>query len=444
IRRRRKYTEVSVVLFFWRQRETSSAWFTLNGVLSETFLTMLSRSENSSALFTTVDGEPMSFFLRPGPAKSKLQPLITSKGGILCSVQKPRVILLMDPEERTPIHSTTTYRYVSTKYIYDCIEREELLNIEDYRLNPAVAARQSPRLNNKKGGLNRVTGGRTLYTPEEDAAIFSYVSKHKGETGGNRLWQLMARKGVTTHSWQSMKHHYKVQVAKRLSSAEKKETAEEVENEETDVQKPPSEDAASAQTHSADTDLTQIDVQPEAVESSESENAEAETSNLPQPGGLVWTHRQMLNPLQRRAQSRKQQCNKQPPLHRRKACQRSLFSPCQTLQLQRAPSRRPLLRRCQQSARIHAGSLRCLTTENSGHRRPQLQHHHHLPSPQRKQNHLRGLLLKNTQQQSSHLLRNPEGGIWNQWQRVNKRRVKKLLLLKPHKQMKNQSHCQRK
>lgn len=41
-------------------------------------------------------------------------------------------------------------RYVSTQYILDCIEKDEQLNLEDYRLNPEVVPKQSARLNNNK------------------------------------------------------------------------------------------------------------------------------------------------------------------------------------------------------------------------------------------------------------------------------------------------------
>ena len=62
-----------------------------------------------SVLFMTLDGEPMSFYLRPGPAKSKLQPLITAGGGLLCKVQQPGAILLIDPEEKGSIPESTAH-----------------------------------------------------------------------------------------------------------------------------------------------------------------------------------------------------------------------------------------------------------------------------------------------------------------------------------------------
>lgn len=207
----------------------------------------------------------MNFFLRPGPIKRKLQPLISAGGGMLCNVQQPGAILLTDPEDRSVIPESTAHWYVSTQYIYDCAEKNEQLNLEDYRLNPEKVQRHSARLNNSKNSSPQATGGRSAYTPEEDAAILNYVSKHKTETGGNRLWQEMEKQHVTAHTWQSMKHHYKAQLAKKQTAAveaekpEDSKTAEEKteveEHQETDAQK------SSCEEDVSETDLTQMDVQ---------------------------------------------------------------------------------------------------------------------------------------------------------------------------------------
>uniref|UniRef100_A0AAQ5Y7V3 Telomeric repeat-binding factor 2-interacting protein 1 n=1 Tax=Amphiprion ocellaris TaxID=80972 RepID=A0AAQ5Y7V3_AMPOC len=224
---------------------------------------MPSKQENvvqpaySPVLFMNVDGEPMSFFLRPGPTKRKLQPLITAGGGRLSNVQQPGVILLMDPEERSSIPESTSHWYVSIQYIHDCIEKNEQLDLEDYRLNPGVVQRSSARLNRS----------RLPYTPEDDAAILNYVSKHKTETGGNRLWQQMEKQDVTSHSWQSMKYRYKV-LAKKQSpvvhlktTEDNKATEEETEQVNQQTDEPP-------------------------AESIQTEIIEAETSNPPQNEGL--------------------------------------------------------------------------------------------------------------------------------------------------------------
>uniref|UniRef100_A0A3Q1HEL2 Telomeric repeat-binding factor 2-interacting protein 1 n=1 Tax=Acanthochromis polyacanthus TaxID=80966 RepID=A0A3Q1HEL2_9TELE len=254
---------------------------------------MPSKQENvvqpaySPVLFMNVDGQPMSFFLRPGPTKRKLQPLITAGGGILSNVQQPGVILLMDPEERSSIPESTSHWYVSIQYIHDCIEKNEQLDLEDYKLNPGVVQRSSPRLNRSKESSPRLSRGRLLYTPEEDAAILSHVSKHKTEVGGNRLWQQMEKQRVTSHSWQSMKSHYKVlaekqsQVVNLETTEDNKATEEETEvenNQGTDAPKHPcEEDVVPPQTHSADLDFTQIDLQ-SLLDECKAENADAETS----------------------------------------------------------------------------------------------------------------------------------------------------------------------
>ncbi|XP_014899938.1 telomeric repeat-binding factor 2-interacting protein 1 [Poecilia latipinna] len=228
----------------------------------------------SPVLFLTVEGEPMSFFLRPGPHKRKLQPLITAGGGTLCRVQVPGAILLIDPEENSSVLESDAHRYVSTQYIHDCIKKEEQLDLDDYRLNPKAIQRSSSKLNNSGGSRAGPVGGRIAYTPEEDAAILNFISKRKSETGGNRLWQEMEKQRVTSHSWQSMKSRFKDQLSKNQSASAEVETKEEDSNklpenkteaklnQESNAEKSPCEATADpAQTHSAESDLTQIDVQ---------------------------------------------------------------------------------------------------------------------------------------------------------------------------------------
>lgn len=52
----------------------------------------------------------MSFYLRPGPIKKELQPLITAGGGTMCNIQKPGSILLIDPEEKVAVNEGTAHR----------------------------------------------------------------------------------------------------------------------------------------------------------------------------------------------------------------------------------------------------------------------------------------------------------------------------------------------
>lgn len=52
------------------------------------------------------------------------------------------------------------YRYVSTKYINDCIEHNKQLNLDDYKLDSSVAKKYSTRVgNNNKPSYTALFGG---------------------------------------------------------------------------------------------------------------------------------------------------------------------------------------------------------------------------------------------------------------------------------------------
>lgn len=72
----------------------------------------VTKSEISPVLFMDVDGSPMAFFLRPCPLKRKLQSLIVAGGGVLCSVQQPGAILLIDPVEASSIPESSSHWWV--------------------------------------------------------------------------------------------------------------------------------------------------------------------------------------------------------------------------------------------------------------------------------------------------------------------------------------------
>uniref|UniRef100_W5N779 Telomeric repeat-binding factor 2-interacting protein 1 n=1 Tax=Lepisosteus oculatus TaxID=7918 RepID=W5N779_LEPOC len=187
----------------------------------------------SVTLFVNDVGSPMRFYLRPGPAKSRFAALIEAGGGMMCGVQEPGAILLADPKE---LNGKAAAGYVSTHYILDCVGKNEQLEMHDYKLGQDHAA-SAPSVSKKK----RSTSGRMGYTNSEDAAILQYLSRHKGEVKGNRIWQAMAREGITSHSWQSMKDRYPAAAGNdvapemgnekeeqcQVTSAEEEETSEE-------------------------------------------------------------------------------------------------------------------------------------------------------------------------------------------------------------------------
>ncbi|KAM4722822.1 telomeric repeat-binding factor 2-interacting protein 1 [Rhinophrynus dorsalis] len=82
----------------------------------------------SCTLFVTEDGAPMRFYLRPGPLKRQLSPLISNGGGVMCRLQEPGALLLARPWE------ADGPQYINCRYIFDCVRRNEQLDIEYYRL----------------------------------------------------------------------------------------------------------------------------------------------------------------------------------------------------------------------------------------------------------------------------------------------------------------------
>ncbi|KAM4612623.1 telomeric repeat-binding factor 2-interacting protein 1 isoform 2-T3 [Polymixia lowei] len=266
----------------------------------------------SRVLFMDMNGEPMCFYLRPGPAKVELQAHIKAGGGLVCRTQQPGAILLADPEDMEAQVETTAHRYVSTQYIRDCIEGNVQLDVDDYHINPEHVQKRCTRQNPSKQGSSSLLQGRSAYTPEEDAAILSYVAKHKGETGGNLFWKEMSKNNVTSHSWQSMKYRYAKKLAHRQPEVEEKGCKQEepmvVENQETCVLNPsPEEHALPPQTSSSSdeaavTDSSQANAQPIPAESSQPEAVEpAQDRSLP---NTRWQKKQLASPQPAPARTR--------------------------------------------------------------------------------------------------------------------------------------------
>ncbi|XP_043087858.1 telomeric repeat-binding factor 2-interacting protein 1 [Puntigrus tetrazona] len=164
----------------------------------------------SPVLFLDASGQSMRFYVRPGPAKSHIFSLVTNGGGALCRNQEPGAILLIDPWDTATIASGCGQRYISTKYITDCVEQNQQLNLDDYVMSagPSVQTRTSTR---QQGS------GRLGYSPEEDAAILKFMEKRQHEAKGNLVWKEMEKRRVTGHSWQSMRDRFLKHLQQRLA-----------------------------------------------------------------------------------------------------------------------------------------------------------------------------------------------------------------------------------
>uniref|UniRef100_A0A4W4FAF1 Telomeric repeat-binding factor 2-interacting protein 1 n=1 Tax=Electrophorus electricus TaxID=8005 RepID=A0A4W4FAF1_ELEEL len=159
-------------------------------------------SYTSPVLFLNTKGEPMRFYIRPGPTKIQLQPLITRSGGVLCRTQESSAILLADPGETSIAMERARQFYISTQYIHDCVVQNQQLDIENYRFSNLQPALTRATARKHRGQ------GRMCYSLEDDAAIINFIAKCRHEVKGNRVWQQMERQGITTHSWQSMKDRF--------------------------------------------------------------------------------------------------------------------------------------------------------------------------------------------------------------------------------------------
>ncbi|KAI5607530.1 telomeric repeat-binding factor 2-interacting protein 1 isoform X1, partial [Silurus asotus] len=167
-------------------------------------------SATSAVLFLNAKGEPMRFFIRPGPTKVQLQPLISNGGGILCRNQESDAILLANPGDITSVVQGAGHFYISTQYVHDCVAQNQQLDLESYRFSNVQPVRT--RAASRK---HRATG-RMGYSKEDDTAILNFITKHQKEAKGNRIWQQMELQGITAHSWQSMKDRFLKHLQHRL------------------------------------------------------------------------------------------------------------------------------------------------------------------------------------------------------------------------------------
>ncbi|XP_073700829.1 telomeric repeat-binding factor 2-interacting protein 1 [Garra rufa] len=158
-------------------------------------------SDISPVLFLDASGQSMRFYVRPGPTKTQLYPLVTNGGGSLCRNQEPGAILLIDPGDATTASMSSGQKYISTKYIKDCVEQNQQLNLDDYviTVGPSVQTRMATR---------HQSNGRMGYSPEDDAAILKFMEKRQHEAKGNLVWKEMEKRRVTDHTWQSMRDRF--------------------------------------------------------------------------------------------------------------------------------------------------------------------------------------------------------------------------------------------
>uniref|UniRef100_A0A8C5LBM6 Telomeric repeat-binding factor 2-interacting protein 1 n=1 Tax=Jaculus jaculus TaxID=51337 RepID=A0A8C5LBM6_JACJA len=166
---------------------------------------------HSSTLFLRGDGTPLSFYVRPSPAKRRLSTLILHGGGSVCRVQEPGAVLLAQPGEAL---AEASGDFISTQYILDCVERNERLELEAYRLGPAEQAWDTEPGAPAEASAEaepQPASGRIAFTDADDVAILTYVKENARSASsvtGTVLWKALEKSALTQHSWQALKDRY--------------------------------------------------------------------------------------------------------------------------------------------------------------------------------------------------------------------------------------------
>ncbi|XP_076319014.1 uncharacterized protein LOC143229982 [Tachypleus tridentatus] len=182
--------------------------------------------KHSKVLFVKANGTPMQFYMRPSTEKEKLRPLIEHGGGVVTSKLTSDAYKLVEPGSRVLTCDENTVR---SKYIVDCVEKNTLLNIEDYVIKMEteevsdISDTESNNMNNKNEFILRTkaknTRSRKEYSVEDQQAIINFIcTKNRyTEIKGTRLWKDMEFRNVLPdRTWQSMKEHFLKQIYPKL------------------------------------------------------------------------------------------------------------------------------------------------------------------------------------------------------------------------------------
>lgn len=174
---------------------------------------------HSSTLFVKDDGSPMSFYVRPSAAKRRLSTLILHGGGSVCRVQEPGAVLLAQPGEAA---AEAAGDFISTQFVLDCVERNERLDLEAYRLKEKDKEKEAESEAEPEPQPQALpSAGRLAFSDADDVAILTFVKEHArtaASASGTALWKALERSARTPHPWQALRDRY----LKRLRGHEHK------------------------------------------------------------------------------------------------------------------------------------------------------------------------------------------------------------------------------
>ncbi|XP_066286665.1 telomeric repeat-binding factor 2-interacting protein 1-like isoform X2 [Branchiostoma lanceolatum] len=158
---------------------------------------------HSNVLFQTQDGRPLTFYCIPGEVKTKIRPLVKHGGGKVTS-RGPDENCIKLAAEGQLVRGEDTYSY---RYILDCVEKNTLLPLEQYKMRGT----RSTTVSSYKTSVTTSGKGREPFLKSEQIAILKYVAENstsRKPVGGNKIWKEMELYKVTKHSWHAMRDHY--------------------------------------------------------------------------------------------------------------------------------------------------------------------------------------------------------------------------------------------
>ncbi|XP_078685074.1 uncharacterized protein LOC144918319 isoform X1 [Branchiostoma floridae x Branchiostoma belcheri] len=159
---------------------------------------------HSNVLFQTQDGRPLTFYCLPGEVKTQIHPLVKHGGGILTSRDRDENTVKLAAEGQS-VTGDNNYSY---RYILDCVEKNTLLPLENYKLKGMSSTVSS----SKRSVAMKASGkGREPFLKSEKVAILKYVAENSDPgrpVAGNKIWKEMELYKVTKHSWHAMRDHY--------------------------------------------------------------------------------------------------------------------------------------------------------------------------------------------------------------------------------------------
>lgn len=139
----------------------------------------MSDSNNASNLSSEQLFVGLTFYMRPCSIRSNMRILIEKYGGLFSrNIDPMSNILLTDAlDHKSGYH---------IDFIHDSISKGELLDVEKYKL-PTYRLKNGVVVDGKKTMVRIPTSSlnkaRQQFIPEEDAAIFHYVTKFVGKDG---------------------------------------------------------------------------------------------------------------------------------------------------------------------------------------------------------------------------------------------------------------------